>query len=257
MTSGPALTASALATTARATTAPPAPLAPPAPGVCDLWFLTVRHRPSWIPLLSPRERDRLTVLGATPSGASLVTSRAAQRLVTARYLGVPPETVRPVRRCERCDHPSHGRPRVPGAPFDYSVSHSEEWLLIAVVGSGRVGADLDTVGPHRDVEGLARTALTSAEHRAHLRLPAEARRSAFLTAWARKEAAIKLTGHGLAAPPVLVDVAGPRATAPRVPDRPRSAPWLTDLPAPPGHAAALATSEPLTTLRHRAEALDL
>lgn len=76
MTSGPAL----------GTTAP---LAPPAPGVCDIWFLPIRHRPAWVPLLSSWERDRLTLLGATPSGASLVTSRAAQRLITARYLGVP------------------------------------------------------------------------------------------------------------------------------------------------------------------------
>ncbi|MEU3251182.1 4'-phosphopantetheinyl transferase superfamily protein [Streptomyces sp. NPDC006997] len=230
-------------------------LAAPAPGVCDVWLIPIRPRTAWIPLLSPPERDRLTLLGATtPSGASLVTSRAAQRLVLARYLGVPPETVEATRSCGRCGHPSHGRPHVPGAPVDYSVSHSEQWLLIAVVGSGRVGADLDTVGPHRDVEGLARGALTSAEHHAHARLPAEGRRAAFLTAWARKEAAIKLTGHGLAAPPLLVDVRGPRATAPGVPDWPASAPYLTDLPAPPGHAAAVATSAPLTDLHHRPEA---
>ncbi|MGW2182051.1 4'-phosphopantetheinyl transferase family protein [Streptomyces sp. NPDC001732] len=244
MTSGPAL-----ATTAA--------LTPPAPGIGDIWFLPIRHRPDWTALLSPRERDRLTALGATPAGASVVTSRAAQRLVAARYLGVSPATVDVVRSCGRCGDPTHGRPHVPGAPFDYSVSHSEEWLLIAVVGSGRVGADLDTVAPYRDVDGLARIALTSAERRAHAGLPAEGRRAAFLTAWVRKEAAMKLDGHGLAAPPALIDVTGPRALAPTVPDWPSPAPCLTDLPAPPGHGAALATSEPLTTIRHRSAELEL
>ena len=244
----PALHAPALHTPARPG---PAMLDTPAGGVVDVWFLPIRYRAGWVPLLSAAERDRLTALDGSPAAASLVTSRAGQRLITARYLGADPRDVQPVRTCGHCADPGHGRPHLPGAPFDFSVSHSARWLMVAVAGSGPVGADVDTLDDRRPLDGLARVALGPAEQAAFRETPGPARRAAFLTAWTRKEAAVKLTGHGLAVPPARVDVSGPYALTAGVPGWPDPPPRLTTVDAPAGHVAALATSGLLTGVRRR------
>ncbi|MEU6848709.1 4'-phosphopantetheinyl transferase superfamily protein [Actinacidiphila alni] len=228
--------------------------APPARGVCDVWLVPVRRRAAWVGLLGSEERERWRTLGAGPAADTLLTSRAAQRLVVAGYLGVSPEEVTVERSCALCGAPRHGRPRVPGAAVDFSVSHTDQWLLIAVVGAADgslVGADLDRLDPDRDADGLAALTLTPAEHAAYVQLPDTERPVAFLDAWVRKEAAMKLTGHGLSAPPAAIDVSTPLATAPGVATWPRTALHLTALTAPPGHRAALATTAPLTRVgRH-------
>ncbi|WP_146057289.1 4'-phosphopantetheinyl transferase superfamily protein, partial [Streptomyces sp. SM14] len=220
--------------------------------VCDLWLVPVRRREEWRALLGPDERRRLAALPDGPVRDTFLTSRGAQRLLLAAYLGTGPEAVEPARDCGHCDDPRHGRPYLPGGPVDFSVSHTDSWLLLAVVGTGRVGADLDALSHRPDTGRLAAIALTPDELRAHRALPAGQRRAAFLTAWVRKEAAMKVSGLGLAAPPPKVDVSGARATAPGVPAWPAEPPYLTDLSGPPGHAAALATTVPLRGVRrHR------
>ena len=71
-----------------------------------------------------------------------------------------------LRECGYCGGP-HGRPRFPGATLDYSVSHTDGWLVIAVVGRGLVGVDVERVDRVREVAGLADAILTPGE-RDHL-----------------------------------------------------------------------------------------
>jgi 4'-phosphopantetheinyl transferase len=227
-------------------------VAPPAAGTCDIWLVPVRRRPAWAGLLGPEERRRWRTLGTGAAADTLLTSRAAQRIVVGGYLGVPPDEVAVDRGCALCGAPRHGRPRVPGAGFDFSVSHTREWLLLAVVGAGLVGADLDQLDPERDTDGLAALTLTPAEHTAYRQLAPAERPVAFLDAWVRKEAAMKLTGHGLSAPPASIDVSTPLAAAPAVPAWPHAPIHLTALPAPAGHRAALASTAPLTRISRRA-----
>ncbi|WP_405581274.1 4'-phosphopantetheinyl transferase family protein [Streptomyces sp. NBC_01190] len=240
------------ATATAAATAGTAGTAVPVTGTCDVWLVPVRRRAAWADLLDAGERRRWQSLGAGTAADTLLTSRAAQRLIVGRYLGVPAADVTVERGCALCGAPRHGRPRVPGAAFDFSVSHTGDWLLLAVVGAGLVGADLDHLDPARDADGLAALTLTPAERDAYARLPGDARPAAFLDAWVRKEAAMKLTGHGLSAPPASIDVSTGLATAPTVAGWPRAPLHLTPLPAPPAHRAALATTIPVTRVHPRA-----
>jgi 4'-phosphopantetheinyl transferase len=182
-----------------------------------------------------------------------LTSRAAQRLILARYLGVAPDAVTVDRTCDRCGDPQHGRPHVPGARLDYSVSHTRAWVMVAVVGDGRVGADLDARPADHDLDDLAAAALTPAERRAWRRVPARDRADALLAYWTRKEATTKLTGHGLTIPLRDLDVTGTRPTLltsdPSV-RLPYPRPYLTHVPAPAGHSAALATTTHVDQVRH-------
>ncbi|MDT0267359.1 4'-phosphopantetheinyl transferase superfamily protein [Streptomyces sp. DSM 44915] len=224
----------------------------PPPGECHLWLVPVRPRAGWLPLLDPAERARAERLAGTPAAAELVTSRAAQRLIGARYLGGPPAAVRTDRSCTHCGARGHGPPRFVGRPdLVHSVAHAGGWLLVAVTGGAPVGVDLEAPGAARDPVGLARASLTPDERRRCAELPAAERPGWLLSAWTRKEAAMKLTGLGLRAAPRLVDVAGPRAVADGVPGWPAGPVLLRDLPLPDGCVGALATTRPVTRLRWR------
>lgn len=204
--------------------------------------------PGRLDLLDRQERRRADRLAGTPAGDVFVTSRAVQRLVGARYLGVPPGEVTTDRECEHCGA-GHGRPRFGAAPVDYSVSHTDDWLLMAVAGRGLVGCDIERPASVPDPDGMAAVALTAGERRRYDRLPRRERAGWLLGAWTRKEAAMKLTGLGLRAPPNQVDVSGPTASAAAVPRWPADPIHLLGLDAPGSHVAALAATVPVRTLR--------
>ncbi|MFV2119377.1 4'-phosphopantetheinyl transferase family protein [Streptomyces sp. Act-28] len=217
--------------------------------------MPVREHPDWLPLLHQEElatADRLTRVRARHV---FLTSRAAQRLIGAHYLGLPPGDVVITRDCAHCTTVTpapHGRPRFAHGtppPVDYSVSHTEEHLLVAVTGHGAVGVDIEGRSSLRDVDDLSRAVLTAAEREHFATLPAQARTGRLLTAWTRKEAAMKLTGLGLRASPRHLDVRGPLVSAGPIPRWPDTPVHLYDLPAPEGHAAALASTVPVTRMR--------
>lgn len=228
------------------------------PGACHLWLVPVRARPDWLALLSRDERRRADRLAGTPAAAVFVTSRAAQRLVGSRYLGVAPSEVTIDRDCGHCGVQGvrHGRPVFHAASFDYSVSHTQRWLVLAVTGNGVVGVDIESLDAAPDADGLARATLNARERHRFECVPAGERTAWLLSAWTRKEAAMKLAGLGLRAPPDRIDVRGPRVSAPAVPRWPAGQIHLYGLGAPQGHVAALATTVPLVSL-HRFELAEI
>ncbi|MEV7672026.1 4'-phosphopantetheinyl transferase superfamily protein [Streptomyces sp. NPDC088752] len=158
------------------------------------------------------------------------------RLVLGRHVGEPPERLVFLRQpCVGCGGP-HGKPYVQGHDVHFSLSHSGDRILVAVA-PVPVGVDVETV----PADGLVRD-LVGALHpreRAELEaLPDSGRPAAFARCWARKEAALKVSGVGLARGAVEPYVGAA--------DRPAPVPGLrlADLPPLDGHAAALALSAP-------------
>jgi 4'-phosphopantetheinyl transferase len=228
----------------------------PAAGECHLWSVSVRARPDWEVLLTPDEAARA---GEIPEGGRrnlFVTSRAAQRLIAGRYTGRPTRQVRIQRTCDRCGA-GHGRPRVVGAGYDYSVTHTRRRVLIGVVAQGLVGIDLDTLPDSGVSEGLIDRTVTPDERAALSRLPAVERMEAFARLWSRKEAAVKLTGHGLSARLDRIGVRGDLALPQGNPaeDWPSFQVHLLDVLVE-GHAAAIASTHRITDLVTRSLALD-
>lgn len=92
------------------------------------------------------------------------------------------------------------KPRFIGAPdADFSISHSDRGVLIAVAEGPGIGADIE-VAPYRAFTAgpLLRRMCAPAEHaRLSAMAPAERRRHA-VALWTAKEAAVKATGRGLA-----------------------------------------------------------
>ena len=160
-------------------------------------------------LSDPAERAQAQRFRHAGARATFVVSRLAQRMIMARYLGVPPEHVTIDRTCDECGDPHHGRPTVDWDDIDYSVSHSGDWCLIAV-GRARVGVDIEQVGSLADVTPLVASTLNGFERVEFDAAPDAARVAWFYRVWARKEAAAKAVGLGSRADVSTVDVRGDR-----------------------------------------------
>lgn len=140
----------------------------------------------------------------------------------AAVLAVAAAEVRVGRICPRCGSARHGRPRARVGRLEVPVSLSRcgLHLLTAVRADGPVGVDIESiaaVGRGWDEELVLHP---SERGRRAPRTP-EARAAV----WARKEAVLKLLGTGLATPMSALRLAEHD---------------VQDLPAPPGHVAALA-----------------
>jgi 4'-phosphopantetheinyl transferase len=223
----------------------------PAPGECQLWSAPAIDLPGYLELLDPDEHDRAQRFRVANARAIFVTSRAVQRLILGWYLGRPPEQVQVSRDCRLCEKDHEGRPYLAGAPLDFSVSHTAGWVLFAVVAAGRIGVDIELVSADRASDALARQVLGPAEQERFLLVARDERPAAFIRAWCRKEAAVKLTGHGIAAPLRTLDVTGPSAAISPPPSGwPAEPIYLRDLPASGDLRAALASTVPISQVTH-------
>jgi 4'-phosphopantetheinyl transferase len=224
----------------------------PVDGECHLWVARLEDDPvDWGGLLDEIDLTNVSRLQRPADRRTLTVSRGLQRHVVARYLGIDARQVVVRRVCEHCGDPTHGRPTAPdAAPLDFSVSHQGEWIAMAVVGSGRVGLDLELRRSMDDRDDLAAVVLTPDEAAVFTSLPEATKQDWLYRTWVRKEAVVKLTGHGLETEVADVDVrrdlavfSGEAARAPGVTVR------LRDLPAPDGYCAALASTRAVDVVR--------
>lgn len=200
-------------------------------------------------LLTPAERERAGRFRSEPARRLFLVSRALQRVVGAQHLGVPAGAVRIDRGCRLCADAEHGKPSYAGRPeLDFSVSHSGTLVALALSATCRVGLDVEESDRRVGTPGLTDRVLTDAERASAL---------PFLDLWTRKEAAVKLTGHGLTVPFDALSCEGTEVRVAAPPDGwPSGAIHLTAVPVPAGYHATLATMphRPTLTLR-RAEPL--
>ena len=86
----------------------------------------------------------------------------------------------------------NGRPCIPGASFDFNLSHSGDWVLCAV-SDRRVGIDVQI---HAAVRDSVLRRCYSTKERAAVAASSDPRRT-FYDIWTGKEAFAKYTGEGL------------------------------------------------------------
>ncbi|MGC5585444.1 4'-phosphopantetheinyl transferase family protein [Ornithinimicrobium sp. W1679] len=159
-----------------------------------------------------------------------LTGQVLLQVVVAPLVGLAPGRLVLDRTCRRCGGP-HGKPRVPGADLDLSLTYAGGTVLLAVSPRHRPLVGLDAE-PRRPPPGLAadpagdgtlaREVLGPTEHREWLALPAGARSTALVRWWTRKEAVLKALGHGLSVPPRALRVSPPGGP-------PRLLAWDADL----------------------------
>ena len=219
-----------------------------ATGVCELWWANIACGEMDFALLDLEERRRAAGMRLGCARSTYIASRTAQRLVLARYLGMPAADVIICRDCEHCGRP-HGRPVIAAAQIDFSVSHTAKWVVVAVVKDGRIGVDVeDRVIASADA---IEAALSPRELRVLAELPDADRRIHLVRAWTRKEAVTKLTGHGLAASVRHLDVSGSVAVWRQAPRGSVAAEIrLINFTGPTDHIGAIAVTGQFQKVRH-------
>jgi hypothetical protein len=119
-------------------------------------------------------------------------SRGVLRALLGRYLQLDPSTL-------RFNLGPHGKPALLGGGPAFNLSHSGTLAVYALSASAEVGVDVQLDLRQIDEAAIARRFLTAADARALAQLPPPERRTEFLRAWVRHEAALKCRGSGFAA----------------------------------------------------------
>lgn len=228
----------------------PVPGRLPDRGECHLWPVRLSTAAVDLTLLDADEKEQAERFQIETAHRTFVASRTLQYQIGAHYLGRDLQDVLINRTCEHCGG-GHGRPSFANSALDFSVSHSGEWLLVAVVGEGRVGADIEhSVNVPADLDDIAHMVMTPSEWEAYETLPLLERSKWFFRIWVRKEATVKLTGNGLVVQLPAIDVQGmtPSTNVP-VDGWPSRPIYLHDVQPPSNHMVALATSTRISVLR--------
>ncbi|WP_243716176.1 4'-phosphopantetheinyl transferase family protein [Actinomadura darangshiensis] len=196
--------------------------------------------------LDEAERARYDRFLRPEDRARFVTGRFLTRTVLSEATGRPPRELRFTTDCPHCGG-THGKPRLPGGDLDFSLSHSADRVVLVLVEGAEVGVDVEQESD-RDIDRLAEMVLTAAE-REDLAAMADRKRG-FHAYWSRKEALLKATGHGLAAPMTDIHVSAPDSPAEVIAWNGKAAVApvrLADLTPGPGYAASAAvlTDRPL------------
>lgn len=199
-------------------------------------------------LLDGGERERYERFMRAEDKARFVTGRFLARTVLAEATGLAPRDIRFTTDCPHCGG-AHGKPRLPGSDLDFSLSHSAERVVLVLTDGPEVGVDVEQESD-RDVDRLGEMVLSAPERDVLMALPPDQRKRGFHAYWCRKEALLKATGHGLAAPMTAIHVSGPDEPAEVLSwddDKAVSPVRLADLTPGPGYAASLAvlTARPL------------
>lgn len=147
-------------------------------------------RPAFDSVLHDADRARIATFRRGEDRARTTLGIVLAKLAIAFDLGVAAAGVELERVCARCAG-AHGKPRASG--IELSVAHSGGLVVAATSRHAAVGIDVETISRFEEPAGAApgaTRATAGAADRA--------------TTWCRKEAVVKATGDGLAAP--LADV---------------------------------------------------
>jgi 4'-phosphopantetheinyl transferase len=171
--------------------------APPASGEVQVWAINTTDPPlsedALADLLTEEERRRVARFLRSEDRRRAVVSRGVLRLLLGQCHAGAPRTL-------EFAATEHGKPALRGAGPEFNVSHSGDWVLIALSGAGPVGVDVEQIRQVHDLEAIAERYFAPAEARAIRALAPAERTEAFFTCWTRKEAFVKAMGLGLQAP---------------------------------------------------------
>jgi 4'-phosphopantetheinyl transferase len=163
---------------------------------CDVWWAhPAAATPGLLGLLDEVERGRYAGYRREADKLRFLTGRALIRGVVSASLGVAPADVALDSSCFECGKP-HGKPKVVGSTLEVSISHSGDWVALAITEGAPIGVDVEEVRD-AEVDGLAGICFSPEELVTFKGVPNADRQGAFFTYWARKEAVIKATGKGM------------------------------------------------------------
>ncbi|MBD2750181.1 4'-phosphopantetheinyl transferase superfamily protein [Microvirga sp. BT688] len=172
-----------------------------------LWCLTMNHCSCdltfWANLLCADERARADQLRDQRDRSFFIWYRGNVRGILASYCGSAPQELQ--FRTGR-----FGKPEL-GAPFDvhqlrFSISHSSNRLVMAIVRKSEVGVDIEQIRSMPDLLDLVDSVFSGREQSVFRSLEESAKLPTFFSVWTQKEAYLKARGLGLNRPLKDIDV---------------------------------------------------
>lgn len=154
----------------------------------DLWRVNISANQSNIAhllsLLQPDEIARANRYMQEKDRTRFIISRAILRQILGKYINQVAADLKFVIGVDK-------KPYIVGADIKYNVSHSANWVLIAIANTN-VGVDTEKINPLFDFSSILEDNFSKAE----IDFIGESPQNFFLL-WTRKEALTKATGQGL------------------------------------------------------------
>jgi 4'-phosphopantetheinyl transferase len=160
-----------------------------------LWLLDSRqlnasHQANTLRIMSSDEHERAQKFIRGKEG--YIASRWLLRKVLARYTGASPADVRFL-------HTEKGKPYLPDSKIHFSLSHSGDWVLLAVGKVELLGVDVEAIKTTRDLNGIAESYYHPLEFAKLKTLAGAEHTHYFYRLWTLKEAFLKAIGAGISA----------------------------------------------------------
>lgn len=140
--------------------------------------------------LSQEERERAERFRFPADRDRYVAAHGIVRHVLGRYLHCAPDQLVFASN-------EHGKPMLPSRALEFNLSHSGDFVLVAVTRARRVGVDVERIRSGISSSVIAQRYFSKEEFAELQALPLRQREAAFFTCWTRKEAYIKARGLGL------------------------------------------------------------
>jgi 4'-phosphopantetheinyl transferase len=189
--------------------------------------------------LSPEERDRMGRFHFEQDRRRHLVGRGLLRTLLGRYLNLAPQDLRFAIAAAGKPHLASGQ-----GQLQFNVSHSGEYVLIAIADGRAVGIDVEQVHDDFDVDEVAVHFFSANEQHDLETFTGRAKIEAFYNCWTRKEAYLKAQGAGLSFPLDQFDVSlrpgEPARLIATRPDPAEATRWqLSGLDVADGYKAAL------------------
>ncbi|MBN2684366.1 MAG: 4'-phosphopantetheinyl transferase superfamily protein [Pontiellaceae bacterium] len=139
-------------------------------------------------VLSAREREKAARFRREADRASSIAARGALRILLSGYSGLPAPAI-------TFSYTDNGKPFIKNSDIAFNLSHSAEWVLIAISQGRKIGVDIEKVKRTMKVERVAERYF-SAEEQSAIQTSADPC-ALFFELWARKEAYVKACGSTL------------------------------------------------------------
>jgi len=143
-------------------------------------------------LLSDEERERAAAFTRDGGRIRFITGRGILRLLLSRYLDDDPAEI-------AISQTRLGKPMLAGESggrIFFSLSHSEDLVLVALSPSWEIGVDLEFLRTLQ-IDRMIPLCVAPVEREEMEKLPKRTKRRRFFELWTRKEALAKAVGLGL------------------------------------------------------------
>ncbi len=163
-----------------------------APDAIHIWGVhvpgTLDQLDAFAAVLTDREREKAARFRRLADRQSSIAARGALRILLSGYTGLPARDI-------QFSYSDNGKPSIAGANAAFNVSHSGDWVVLAMGCERAIGVDIERIKPELEIDPIAGRYF-SADEQDYLEA-SDDRHAAFFRVWVRKEAYVKACGSTL------------------------------------------------------------